>query len=159
MSEKVYLSQEGYDKMQAELLHLQGPKRREITEAIKVAREHGDLSENAEYDAAKEEQAKLELRIQQLQTQLATAQIIDKSNIPKGKVSVGQKVKIKDLKTDMEFEYTIVVAAEADFDAGKLSVSSPIGKGLIGHQVGDKVEINIPAGAKKYEILNIELSD
>lgn len=158
MPESMYLSQKGYDKIQEELQLLQGPKRREITEAIKVAREHGDLSENAEYDAAKEEQAKLEMKIQQLQSQLATAKIIDKSNIPEGKVSVGQRVKLKDLKTDEELEYTLVVAAEADFDAGKLSVSSPIGKGLIGHQVGDVVQIKIPAGSRKYEILTIELS-
>lgn len=158
MEEKVYLSQEGFDKIQTELNYLQGTKRREITEAIKVAREHGDLSENAEYDAAKEEQAKLELRIQQLQTQLGNAQIIDKSNIPEGKVSVGQRVKVKDKNTDAEFEYTLVVPAEADFDAGKLSVTSPIGKGLVGHEVGDVVEIRIPAGIKKYEILTIEIA-
>lgn len=158
MSDKVYLTQEGYDKMQEELTYLKGPKRREITEAIRVAREHGDLSENAEYDAAKEEQAKLELRIQQLQNQLASAQIIDRSNIPEGKVSVGQKVKLKDLNNEDELEYTLVVPAEADFDSGKLSATSPIGKGLIGHSVGEVIEIKIPAGLKKYEILDIVLA-
>ncbi len=158
MSGKVYLTQEGFEKMQEELNYLRGPKRREITEAIKVAREHGDLSENAEYDAAKEEQAKLELRIQQLQTQLASAQIIDRSNIPEGKVSVGQKVKVKDLGNDDIYEYTMVVPAEADFDAGKLSATSPIGKGLIGHVIGEVIEIKIPAGLKKYEILDIVLA-
>jgi len=155
--EKIFLTPEGYQKLKDELEQLQGPRRREIVQAIQVAREHGDLSENAEYDAAKEEQAKLERRIHQLQDQLAKAQIIDKSNIPEGKISMGQHVRLQDLNTQEKLEYFLVAPQEADFENNRISVTSPIGKGLIGKKIGEEVEIRIPAGIKCYKILSAEL--
>lgn len=154
--EKIYLTPDGYNRLKSELEHLQGPRRREITQAIQVAREHGDLSENAEYDAAKEEQAKLELRISQLQEQLASAVIIDKSHMPTDRVSVGQRVKLRDLKTEAELDYVLVSPAEADFEMGRISITSPVGKGLVGRKVGEEIEIKIPAGTKRYQVLSIE---
>lgn len=154
--EKIYLTPEGHEKLYKELEYLQGPKRQEVIQAIRVAREHGDLKENAEYDAAKEEQGKLELRISQLQDQLAKAQIIDRSKIPDGQVSVGQRVRILDLDTRAELEYTLVSPAESDWDAGKISITSPIGKGLVHKKLGEEVRIRIPAGEKKYKIISIE---
>ncbi|MBN1595417.1 transcription elongation factor GreA [candidate division FCPU426 bacterium] len=155
--EKVYLTAEGYQKLKAELEHLQGPRRREVVQAIQTAREHGDLSENAEYDAAKEEQAKLEFRISQLQEQLAKAQVIDKTHIPDGRVSQGQQVRVLDLQTQEEMEYYLVAPAESDFAKQRISVTSPIGKGLIGKKIGDEVEIKIPAGVKRYRIISITM--
>jgi transcription elongation factor GreA len=155
--EKIYLTQDGFLKIKEELDFLKGPRRREVIQAIAVAREQGDLSENAEYDAAKEEQAKLELRISQLQEQMSKAQIIDKSNIPEGKISVGQKVILEDLATHETLTYVLVSPAESDFESGKISVTSPIGKGLLGKTAGEKVEIRIPAGVKKYKIMEIGL--
>lgn len=156
--DKVYLTPEGYDQLQAELAELVGPKRRAVTHAIQVAREHGDLSENAEYDAAKEEQAKLELRIHQLQEQLAKAQVIDKAHIPEGKLSVGQRVVLQDLNSQTEVVYFLVSPQEADFGRGKISVTSPVGKGLVGKRVGEEVEIRIPAGVRRYRVLSAELA-
>ncbi len=153
----IYLTPEGLKKLQAELSELTGPKRRMVIQAVQVAREHGDLSENAEYDAAKEEQAKLELRISQLQDQLSNAQIIDKSKIPEGKISIGQKVKLLDLNSKTEVEYFLVSPAESDFEQGKISNTSPIGKGLVGQKIGDTVEIRIPAGVRKYQIISSEM--
>lgn len=155
---KIFLTKEGLEKIQNELSFLKGPRRKEIIQAIQVAREHGDLSENAEYDAAKEEQAKLELRIGQLQEQLGNAQLVDKSNIPEGKVSLGQKIKLKDLKTGDEIEYFLVAPEESDFETNRISVTSPIGKGLVGKLVGEDVEIRIPAGVKKYKVLSADLA-
>lgn len=158
LMEKVYLTAEGHAKLQAELAELMGPKRRAITQAIQVAREHGDLSENAEYDAAKEEQAKLELRIHQLQDQLAKAQIIDKAHIPEGKISVGQRVVLQDLNTQDQLVYFLVSPQEADFEQGRISVASPVGKGLVGKRVGEEIEIRIPAGIRRYRVLSAELA-
>ena len=155
--EKVFLTPEGYEKLKKEFQYLQGPRRREIVQAIQVAREHGDLSENAEYDAAKEEQAKLELRIGKLQEQLSKAQIIDKSNIPEGKISIGQRVRLQDLNTQDEMEYFLVAQEEADFENNKISVTSPVGKGLVGKKVGDELEIRIPAGSKRYKVLSAKM--
>ncbi|MCD4812576.1 transcription elongation factor GreA [bacterium] len=155
---KIFLTKEGFEKMEAELTHLKGPRRREVIQAIQVAREHGDLSENAEYDAAKDEQAKLELRISQLQEQLGNAQILDKSNIPEGKISLGQKVRLEDLATKAEIEYYLVAPEESDFETNRISVTSPIGKGLVGKTVGAEVEIRIPAGVKKYKVLSVKMA-
>ncbi len=156
--EKIYLTAEGFAKLEAELKELEGPRRWTVIQAIKVAREHGDLSENAEYDAAKEEQAKLELRIHQLQDQLSKAQVIDKSKIPEGKLSVGQRVQLLDLNNQEELEYFLVAPPEADFERARISIASPIGKGLVGKKIGEEVEIRIPAGTRRYRILSADLA-
>jgi transcription elongation factor GreA len=153
--DKIYLTPEGYNKLQAELQELKGPRRREVTQAIQVAREHGDLKENAEYDAAKEEQAKMEYRISQLQDQLASAVIIDPSHVPTDRISVGQRVRLRDLKSENEFDYILVSPAEADFEQGRISITSPVGKGLVGRKVGEEVEIKIPAGIQRFRVLEI----
>ncbi len=154
--EKIFLTPEGLEKLNHELAVLTGTRRREVTQAIKVAREHGDLSENAEYDAAKEEQAKLEWRISQLQDQLAKARCIDKSSIPAGQISIGQRVRLQDIDRNVELEYVLVSPAEADFEQGRISITSPIGKGLVGRKVGESVEIKIPAGLQRYRIISVE---
>lgn len=154
----MHLTPAGYAKLKAELETLKGPRRREVIEAVKTAREHGDLSENAEYDAAKEEQGKLELRIRQLEEQLARAVIIDRSQIPEEGVSIGKRVRLLDLAAGEEYAYTLVSPPEADFDAGKISVSSPLGQGLIGHRPGEEVEIRIPAGLRRYRLLEVSLA-
>jgi transcription elongation factor GreA len=154
----IYLTPEGFEKLKQELLQLKGPRRKMVIQAVQTAREHGDLSENAEYDAAKEEQAKLEHRIHTLEDQLANAKIIDKSNIPEDKLSIGQRVRLRDLSSNEELEYQLVSPPESDFTAGKISVTSPIGRGLVGQKVGDRVEIRIPAGTRKYEILSAEIA-
>jgi transcription elongation factor GreA len=153
----VYLTPEGLEKLQKELQELIGPKRRAVILAVQTAREHGDLSENAEYDAAKEEQGKLEARISQLQDQLAHAKIIDKSKIPEGKISIGQRVRLLDLATQTELEYLLVSPAESDFENGKISNTSPVGRGLVGQKIGDTVEIRIPAGVRRYRVLSAEM--
>jgi transcription elongation factor GreA len=153
----VYLTPEGLEKLQAELKELTGPKRRAVILAVQTAREHGDLSENAEYDAAKEEQGKLEMRIYHLQEQLSQAKIIDKSKIPEGKISIGQRVRLQDLATEAELEYQLVSPAESDFENGKISNTSPIGRGLVGQKIGETVEIRIPAGVRRYRILSAEM--
>lgn len=154
--ETIYLTPEGYAKLKKELEELQGPRRREVIQAIRVARDHGDLSENAEYDAAKEEQAKLELRIHQLQEQLLKAKIIDQNNIPEGKIAIGTRAYLRNLDTQEELQYILVAPAESDFENGRISVTSPIGKGLVGKTAGEKLEIRIPAGVKRYEVLKVE---
>ncbi len=153
----IYLTPEGLLKLQNELKELTGPRRRMVIQAVQVAREHGDLSENAEYDAAKEEQGKLEYRIHQLQDQLSNAKIIDKSKIPEGKISIGQRVRLRDLGTQEELEYVLVSPAESDFENGKISNTSPIGRGLVGQKIGATVEIRIPAGVRCYEIISSEM--
>jgi transcription elongation factor GreA len=154
----VFLTPEGFDKLKRELDELKGPRRKQIIHAVQTAREHGDLSENAEYDAAKEEQAKLEMRIHRLTDQLAHAKIIDKNHIPDDKLSIGQRVRLRNLATNEELEYLLVSPAEADFAAGKISVTSPIGRGLIGQKIGSTVAIHIPAGMCQYEILSAEIA-
>ncbi len=154
----VYLTPEGLERLSRELAELKGPKRREIISAVQVAREHGDLSENAEYDAAKEEQAKLELRIHQLEEQLSRAKVIDRAHIPEGRISIGQKVRLQDLASQEEVEYLLVAPADSDFEAGRISVTSPIGKGLLGQKIGATVEIRIPAGTRCYRVVSAEIA-
>lgn len=151
----VFLTKESYDKLKADLQHLKSVGRAEAGAALAEAREKGDLSENAEYDAAKEEQAKLEKRIAQLEMALADVRILDEKEIDDSKVSILTTVKVKNLKANKEFVYKMVSEIEADFKTGKLSVVSPIGKGLLGHKKGEKVLIQTPAGAMEYEILDI----
>ena len=151
----IYLTPEGYEKIRKELERLKGPKRRELSKAIGKARDHGDISENAEYDAAKDAQGHNEARIASLEEKIARGQIIDDSKIAKDEALVGATVKLKDMATKEEIEYTLVSELEADIMEGKISVTSPIGKGLLGHKKNETVEILVPAGKIKYKILKI----
>lgn len=154
-SKKYVMTYEGVKKVEEELNYLKTVKRKEITEKIKVALGYGDLSENSEYDEAKNEQAFTEGRIIQLENMLKNATVVDESEIEVGKVSIGSIVKVKDLEFDEEVEYSIVGSAEADPMEGKLSNESPVGAALIGASVGDIVEAAIPDGVCKFEILEI----
>ncbi|MCR6515046.1 MAG: transcription elongation factor GreA [Clostridium sp.] len=157
MSEKktFVMTVEGLNKLENELEHLKTVKRKEVTERIKVALGYGDLSENSEYDEAKNEQAFVEGRIMQIENMLKNAEVVDESEIPSDIVAVGSIVKVKDYEFDEEVEYTIVGSAEADPMEFKISNESPVGEGLIGKKVGDIVEINVPGGVNKFEILGI----
>ncbi|GAA0071980.1 transcription elongation factor GreA [Clostridium sardiniense] len=155
---KFVMTYEGVKKLENELEHLKTVKRKEITEKIKVALGYGDLSENSEYDEAKNEQAFTEGRILQLENMLKNAEVVDESEIPSDVVAVGAKVKVKDYDFDEEVIYTIVGSAEADPMEFKISNESPVGAGLIGKKVGDIVEISVPDGVSKYEVLEISRS-
>jgi transcription elongation factor GreA len=152
---KNYLSKEGYEKLDAELKDLKTRGRREIADDIAEARAKGDLSENAEYDAAKEAQGLLEKRIAELEHTLATSSIIDEKNIDASKAYLLSTVTIKNHNVGKEMKYTLVSKDEADFSSGKISVDSPIGAALLGKEIGDVVEVVVPAGKLKLEILNI----
>ncbi|MBL7157025.1 MAG: transcription elongation factor GreA [Candidatus Omnitrophica bacterium] len=151
----IYLTPEGYEKIRKELERLKGPKRRELSKAIGKARDYGDISENAEYDAAKDAQGHNEARIAKLEEKLARGQIIDDSKIAKDEALIGATVKLKDMATKEEVDYTLVSELEADIMEGKISVTSPIGQGLLGHKKNEVVEISVPAGKIKYKILKI----
>ena len=153
---KNYLSKEGYEKLEKELRDLKTRGRKEIAEEISEARSKGDLSENAEYDAAKEAQGHLEKRIAELENTLATASIIDDKNIDTSKAYVLSTVTIHNKKVDKEMKYTLVSKDEADFKKGKISVDSPIGKAILGREVGETFTVKVPAGKLELEILNIE---
>jgi transcription elongation factor GreA len=152
---KVFLTREGYDKLHEELEYLKGGKRRKISKDIAEARAHGDLSENAEYDAAKEAQALNEKKVAELEDTLSRAEIIKKDAASNGKVSLGTTVKVKDKNSGEEFDYMIVSEEEADFEANKISTSSPVGKAFLGAKTGDVVEITVPAGTLEYEIISV----
>ncbi|MBU0683193.1 MAG: transcription elongation factor GreA [Candidatus Omnitrophota bacterium] len=152
---RIMLTREGRDKMCSELQFLKGEKRRENAKALAEARAHGDLSENAEYDAAKEAQAMNEKKIAELEDTLMRAQLIDNNAISKDEALVGATVKVKDCNTNESFDYTLVSEEESDFDLNKISVSSPVGKAILGHKVGEQVEIKVPAGVLVYEIIKI----
>ena len=154
-TKKFLMTYEGVKKLEDELEYLKAVKRKEITEKIKVALGYGDLSENSEYDEAKNEQAFTEGRIIQLENMLKNAEVVDESEIPTDTVSVGSIVKVKDYDFDEEVEYTIVGSAEADPMNFRISNESPVGKGLIGKKVGDVVEVNVPDGVSKFEVLDI----
>lgn len=157
MSAKVnYLSQEGYDKLNKELRDLKTRGRKEIAEDIAEARAKGDLSENAEYDAAKEAQGLMEKKIAELENTLANARVVDESKMDSSKVYVLSTVTILNKKTNKEMKYTLVSKDEADFAAGKISMDSPIGNALMGKELGDVVEVKVPAGILELEIKNIE---
>lgn len=155
MSEIEYYTTEGLKKLRDELEQLEHVERPRVTKEIADARDKGDLSENAEYHAAKEEQSLLEYKIAQLKNTLSKARLIDESQLDASKVLALSIVKIKNLDNKMEFEYTLVADAVSDLSQGKLSVNSPIGKGLLGKKVGDITEIEVPNGIMKFEILNI----
>lgn len=153
---KYVMTYDGVKKLEQELEYLKTTRRKEITEKIKVALGYGDLSENSEYDEAKNDQAFTEGRILQIENMLKNAEVVDESEIPKDTVSVGSIVKVKDYDFDEEVEYTIVGSAEADPMEFKISNESPVGSGLIGKKIGDIVEISLPGGeTNKFEILNI----
>ncbi len=151
-----YLSQEGYDNLKSELRDLVTRGRKDIARQINEARSHGDLSENAEYDAAKEAQGKMETRIAELEKIVANSRVLDAKNIDNSKVYVLSTVTIHNKKTGREMKYPLVSKDEADFNKGKISVDSPIGKGLMGKAVGDVVKVKVPAGLLELEIRNIE---
>ena len=154
-AKKFIMTYEGVKKLEEELEYLKTVKRKEITEKIKVALGYGDLSENSEYDEAKNDQAFTEGRIIQLENMLKNAVVVDESEIPKDKVSVGSIVKVMDYEFDEEVEYTIVGSAEADPMNFKISNESPVGSALLGKKVGDVVEVAVPSGVSKFEILEI----
>lgn len=154
-SKKYVMTYEGVKKLEEELEYLKTVKRKEITEKIKVALSFGDLSENSEYDEAKNEQAFVEGRIIQLENMLKNATIIDENEIPADTVSVGTIAKVKDYDLDEEVEFFIVGSAEADPMENKISNESPVGNALIGKKVGDIVEVSVPDGVSKYEILSV----
>jgi transcription elongation factor GreA len=153
---KNYLSKEGYEKLDNELKDLKIRGRKEIAQEIAEARAKGDLSENAEYDAAKEAQGHLEKRIAELENTLATSTIIDEKDINTSKAYLLSTVTILNKKTEKEMKYTLVSKDEADFKQGKISVDSPIGKAILGTEVGDTVKVKVPAGLLELEIVNIE---
>jgi len=152
---KIYLTQEGYEKLKKELEHLKTKKRRQFSQEIGKARALGDISENAEYDAAKEAQGLNEKRISEIEDSLARAQIIDESRMSSDEVLIGATVKIEDIGTSEEETYMLVSETEADFANGSISVISPVGKALIGHRKGDVIDIDVPAGTLKYRIIEI----
>ncbi len=152
----VILTPEGYEKLKQEIEYLSNDKRREVADRIRVAREFGDIAENAEYDDAKNEQALLEHRIATLEERLRNARVIDKKNVPKDVVSIGSKVKLRDLDAKQTIEYRIVGSAEANPAENKLSNESPVGKAIIGKKKGETVEVTAPRGAMKFKILEIK---
>lgn len=151
----VYLTRERMRELEDELRQLKSGGRAEVIQKIAEARGHGDLSENAEYDAAREAQAHLELRISKLEETLARARVIESSDLPNDKVYILSLVKLQDLKTKETIEYRLVSPEEADFDKNKISITSPFGKGLMGKVKGESVRIKVPAGTLEYKILEI----
>ncbi|GAB1429510.1 transcription elongation factor GreA [Ignavibacteria bacterium] len=155
MSAPVYLTKEGLNKLEDELRHLKTKGRAEIAEKIAYARSHGDLSENADYDAAKHEQELLEMRISKIESTLNRTQVIDPKEFPEGKVYILSNVKLRNKKNNSEITYTLVSEEEADFMSAKLAVNSPLGKALLGKATGETVSAKVPAGIIEYEILDI----
>ena len=152
-----YVTQQGYDSLIEQIAHLEKVERKRITGQIADARDKGDLSENAEYDAAKEEQGLLEMKISQLKNTMANCSVIDPKDIDLSKVNILSKVRLLNKKVNKEVSYTIVDESEADLKAGKISVKSPIGEGLMGKKLGEIAEIQVPAGIIHFEILEIGL--
>ena len=157
MSDIIYLSKKGYEDLKNELNKLKTIDRPHVINQIAEARDKGDLSENAEYDAAKEAQGLLEARISKLEIDLSNSRIIDESKLDDSKVSLLSQVTIKDISNNVEMTYAIVSESEADLAAKKISASSPIGKGLMGKVVNDVVDISVPNGTVKFKILNISI--
>lgn len=151
----VYLTEEGLEDLEDELHRLKTKERPRISEDIAEARSKGDLSENAEYDAAKEEQGKLEARIAKLEDTVARARVVDEREVDTSKAYILSNVRVKNLSNDSEQTYTLVSEREADISEGKISVNSPVGKGLLGKEEGDEVEIEVPAGKVMFKILKI----
>ena len=157
--EFVYLSAKGLEKLKQELHELKYVTRPKVTEKVATAREHGDLKENAEYHAAREELSMVETKVQLLQDSVARARVIERDDISTDEIGILNVVKIRDTKTKKEFTYSIVADEEASFKDGKISIASPVGKGLLGKKIGEIAEIKVPAGLLKYEILSIRLPE
>lgn len=156
MSNEVYLTRAGFQKLQQQLESLKSTERQKIAKAIAEARAQGDISENAEYDAAKEAQAHNEARIAELESKLANVRIIENEKIAADKVYIGAIVDLEDLDNDEDLTYMLVSPEEANFEENKISVFSPIGKALLGHKAGETLEIKVPAGILKYKIKSIK---
>lgn len=152
-----YMTEEGLRKLKDDLVQLESVQRPEISRQIAEARDKGDLSENAEYDAAKEAQGMLEGKIAQLKNLIARARIIDQSSIGTDEVQIMNKVTIKNLKTNKKMTYTLVSESEADLKSAKIAINSPIAQGLLGKKVGDKAEIQVPSGTVEFEIIDISI--
>ncbi len=155
MSNQIPMTRTGFERLQEELKHLIRVERPRVVEAIAEARSHGDLSENAEYDAAKDRQSFIEGRIQELNDKIARAQVIDPAQIDSDKIVFGATVTLYDTENDTEVTYQIVGEDEADIKQGKISVTSPVGKALIGHRVDDEIAIQVPSGTRIYEVVDI----
>jgi transcription elongation factor GreA len=153
---EVILTPDGYEKLKQEIEYLSNDKRREVADRIRIAREFGDIAENAEYDDAKNEQAMLEARIAKLEEQLRAARVIKKSDVSKDVVSIGSRVRLKDVDANETVEYHIVGSAEANPREHKLSNESPVGKAIIGRKKGETVEVAAPRGALKFKIMDIK---
>ena len=151
------MTQEGYNKLLEQIKQMESVERPRISAQIAEARDKGDLSENAEYDAAKEAQGMLEMKIAQLKDTLSNARVIDESKLKMDAIQILSKVKVKDTKSGREMNYSLVSESEANIREGKLAVSTPIGKALLGHKVGDVVEVKIPAGILNLEVLEISI--
>ena len=154
----VPMTTEGHQRLQDELKHLVRVERPKVVQDIAEARSHGDLSENAEYDAAKDRQGFVEGRIKQLNHKIALAQVIDPTTIKSDKIVFGAKVTLFDIDTEKEVTYQIVGVDEADIKVDKISITSPVGRSLVGHRVDEEVSITVPSGVKVYEVINIEYS-
>lgn len=155
MADGTFLTRDGCDKLKEELKILKTVKRKEIASALDKARQLGDLSENAEYESAKQSQAINEKRIRELEEKILTARILDNENIASDKAYIGAKLKLLDIDSKEEIQYMLVTEDEADFSKGKISMSSPVGKALLGCKIGDIANIKVPAGVLKYRIIDI----
>jgi transcription elongation factor GreA len=156
MSDVSYYTKEGLKKLKDELSYLKDVERPNASNAIGEARDKGDLSENAEYDAAKEAQGMLEMKISKMEEFMSNARLIDESKLDTSKILVLSKVVIKNLNNQMQMNYTLVAESEADLKSGKISVNSPIGKGLLGKKIGEIAEVTVPNGILKFEIISID---
>jgi transcription elongation factor GreA len=152
----VYLTPERLREIESEVKELKTNGRKKMAQTIAEARSYGDLSENAEYDAAKDAQGLLELKISKLENLLSRAQIIDNSNFPKDEIHILSKVKVKNLNNNREFEYVLVSPEEADLQQGKIALTSPVGKALMGRKLGEIINAQVPAGTIKFEVLSID---
>lgn len=158
MAEKKILTYEGLRALEEEIQDLKVVKRKEVAEKIKEAREQGDLSENAEYDAAKDEQREIELRIEEIEKILKNAEVVVEDEVDLGKINIGCKIRILDMEYDEELEYKIVGSTEANIMKGTISNESPVGKALIGHKKGDVIDVELPTGKMQYKVLEIQKS-
>ncbi len=158
-SDRIPMTREGYERLRAEMVQLRDVEMIEITKRVATAREMGDLSENAEYHAAREDQGMLQARINLLKDKLARAYIVDRSNLPTDTVVFGARVRVKDLDFDEEEVYTLVGPGEEDYDNNKILTTSPIGQGLLGKKLGEMAEIQVPRGVLRYQILEISFPE
>ena len=158
-TDRIPVSKEGYERKKAELDHMKNVEMSRITEQVAEARAFGDLSENAEYHAAREKQGEIQAKINLLEDQLGRAYIVDKTNLPTDRVVFGSKVKVLDLDMDDEEEFTLVGPGDEDYDRNRILTSSPIGEGLIGKKVGEVVEIAVPVGTVKFKVLEIGIGE